>query len=83
MMTKAPATNSFQPSDGGIMAITPYVRLRKRNDAGHFAIFVLLLTLLMAECITRPIIVKLAMKSITTGPLINPDQIHWSDFYAR
>lgn len=74
----SPATVESWPS----LRTYAYVRGMMRAIL-RLGIFNLLLTLLMAECITRPIIVKLAMRSITTGPLINPDQIHESDFYAR
>ena len=77
LIPEAPGTNSFQPTNGGTMAITPYTHVRiMMNATLHLGIFVLLLTLLMTECITRLIAVKLAMEAIPTEPLINPDQMH-------
>ena len=78
LIPEAPGTNSFQPTNGGTMAITPYTHVRiMMNATLHLGIFVLLLTLLMTECITKLIAVKLAMEAIPTEPLINPDQMHW------
>ena len=83
LIPEVPGTNSFQPTNGGNMAVTPYSHVKMIMPA-IFLVGTLrgLPTLLKLCNIAKLIIVRQAIVAIPTEPFMNPDHIH-RDWFSR